>query len=193
MTHLWQLWHYDFFCFSVCHLNPYPLHTIPTLTVFKTFLHNVNKEFNCMKTKGLYPHLERTKKISISRNAPMRDYLTKSAYIMLAHSNFPPWLTGKQDKRRFGEIRIGMRSILKNQSHATQEGDEIILKHKGSMKSSPNSPVGSFQRCFLWNWQRHQKWLLHLCGFCEHERCVSFSLLLSKVVESEMGLHYRIS
>lgn len=144
-----------------------------------------------MKMKGLYPHLERTRKISISRSVSMRDYLTKSAYIMLAHSNFPPMTDWQARQKAFWEIHIGMRSILKDQSYATQGWDKIIVKHMGSVESSPNTPVGSRQLCFPWNWQRHQEWLLHLCGFCE--RCVSFSLLLSKVVESEMGLRYRIS
>ena len=81
----------------------------------------------------------------------MRDYLTKSAYIMLAHSNFPPVTDWQARQKAFWEIRIGMRSISKDQSHATQGGDEIIMKHKRSMKSSPNTPVGSRQLCFPWN------------------------------------------
>lgn len=122
MTHLWQLWNYDFLCLIICHLNSYPLHTPPTLIVFKTFLRNVNKEFNCMKIKGLYPHLERTRKISISRSVPLRDYLTKSAYIMLTHSNFPPVTDWQPRQKAFWEIHIGMRSIKGPESCNTRRG-----------------------------------------------------------------------
>lgn len=97
MICLWQLWNYDFLCFIICHLISYPLHTIPTFIVFKTFLYNVNKEFNCMKIKGIYPHLERTRKNIIKQKCSNERLFDKISLYHACPQQLSPndWLASK--------------------------------------------------------------------------------------------------
>lgn len=105
-----------------------------------------------MKIKGISSYWKNfiTRKISISRSVPMRDYVTKSATGSLTElsplsclptATSPYQLARKQDKMCFGksELEWGIFERAK------------VMQHKESMKSIPSIPVGSHHLCFHWN------------------------------------------
>lgn len=187
IIYLWQQKKHNLLCFIICHLNYFLLHTPLPLTAFKTFLNNVNKDFIWMMTKGMCSNW----KNFISRKYPQAEVfqcntdkisnwkLTKLSPVpCLPTATSPYWQAGKQDKMCFGksELEWGVCERAK------------VMQHEESMKFNSNVPVGSHHLCFHWNWQRMT---CAFCGFCEY--WVSFPLFLSKVVETETGLHFRIS
>lgn len=143
-----------------------------------------------MKIKSISSYWKNfiTRKISISRSVPMRDYVTKSATGSLTElsplpclptATSPYRLARKQDKCVLGnqswngEYLKGPKSCnirrVWNRSLAFQLAATI-----SAFTGMTEIPVVTYA----------------FCGFCEY--CDSLSLLLSKVVETETGLHFRI-
>lgn len=165
------------------------LHTSLPLTAFTIFLYKVNKDFNSMKPKACTPiertslaeniHKQKHSNVRLWQNQPLEpEKLSPVSYLPTATS--PYWEAGKQDKMclRKSELEWGIFERAK------------VMQHEESMKFNSNVPVGSHRLCFHWDWQRYQEWLVHFVAFVN---AVSFPWFLSKVVETETGLHFRIS